>query len=315
MATYGGSSDVSYGYTLRSGSTHVSTKSLPVETSSLEGYADAPIYRFTGIPDLRKRVHSQSAAIQARRTTKQYLVFRGVTKDHLARIDRQHASIGKHTRKTHYADTDLLIIKLMPSEENQSAFLSLASEVNHKLEGMGSPRRSLCPLGGTTFFTPNSSKEGDSVFKPKCRPRAGDWPTIVFGAGYSESLTSLRADAQWWLTNTGGEVKIAIVISIASAEKSLRIEQWCSSLSPRLRPATRAHPNANTPVPVKIQELTVTQDPPLPGAIPTYTVTGAPLTLEFEKLLLRAPVPPEGNVILTAADLREWGEDLWSAFM
>src|SRR2546423_3787940 len=70
----------------------------------------------------------------------------------------------------------------------------------------------------------------------------------------------------------------------------------------RLGPVTRArstanvnvnaNAKANTTVPVKIQELTVVQDSPIPhpsGTIPTYTVTGAPLTLEFEKLLLRAP--------------------------
>jgi hypothetical protein len=68
---------------------------------------------------------------------------------------------------------------------------------------------------------------------------------------------------------------------------------------------------------MKIQALTVIQDPSIPpllGTISTYTVTGAPLTLEFEKLLLRAPVLPEGNVILTAADLQAWAEEFWSMF-
>jgi hypothetical protein len=59
MATLGRSGDASYGYFLRPGSrssNHVSTKSSPVETSPPKGYEDAPIYQFTGIPDLRKRV-------------------------------------------------------------------------------------------------------------------------------------------------------------------------------------------------------------------------------------------------------------------
>jgi hypothetical protein len=184
---------------------------------------------------------------------------------------------------------------------------------------MGLPKRSLIALGAKTCFGPNSSKEGDSTYKPKCRPREDDWPTIVFEAGLSESLTSLRTDARWWLTNSKGEVKIVIVISIMPAEKSLRIEQWCLSLPIRPGPVTRAYSNANsnanTQVPTEIQELTVIQNPlipSLPGTIPTYTVTGAPLILEFEKLLLRAATPPEGNVILTAADLRAWAEDFWS---
>jgi hypothetical protein len=72
MATYGGSSDVSSGYTVRSRSslsTHVSTKSSPVETSPLKGQADTLTYQFTGILDLRKRVDSQSNALLAGRTT------------------------------------------------------------------------------------------------------------------------------------------------------------------------------------------------------------------------------------------------------
>ena len=318
MATYGGSSDVSSGYIVRSkssSSTHVSTNSSPVEASPLEGQVDAPIYQFAGIPDLRKHVDSQSNALVAGYTTQQYLIFRGVIKDNLARIDRQRASIGKHTRMTHYTDTDLLVIKLMPSGEHEAAHITLADEVNDKLRGMGLPKRSLIPLGAKRYVGTNSSKEGDSTYKPMSRSQKDDWPTIVFEAGLSESLTGLRRDAQWWLINSGGEVKIAIVISIVLAEKSLRIEKWCLSTPPWR--ATRAHPNTNTPVPMKMQELTVIQDPlipPLPGTIPTYTATGAPLTLEFEKLLLRAPVLPEGNVIFTAADLRAWAGDFWSAF-
>jgi len=134
-----------------------------------------------------------------------------------------------------------------------------------------------------------------------------------FEAGLSETLAKLRTDADWWLTNSKGDVKIAIVISIKPAQKSLWIEKWCWQRRIPAAPVTRA----NALVPTKIQELTIIQDPPishLPDTIPTYTVTGAPLTLEFEKLLLRAPVLPEGNVILTAADLQAWAEEFWSVF-
>jgi hypothetical protein len=136
MATYSGCSDVSSGYTVTSRppkSTHVSTKSSPVKTSPLDGLADTSIYRFTGISDLRKRVGLQSDALVAGRINQQHLVFRGVTKDDLARIDRQRVSIGKHTRMTHYTDTDLLIIKLMPLAEHEAAHTTLAEEVIDKL--------------------------------------------------------------------------------------------------------------------------------------------------------------------------------------
>lgn len=59
MATYGGSSDVSAGYTLSSGpgsSTDVSTRSSPVAASHLKGLGYVSIYQFKGIQDLQKRI-------------------------------------------------------------------------------------------------------------------------------------------------------------------------------------------------------------------------------------------------------------------
>jgi hypothetical protein len=313
MATLGGSGDVSYGYFLRLGSrssTHVSTESLPVEISPPNGYEDAPIYQFTGIPDLRKRVQSLAHELVAGRTTKQYLVFWGITKDHLAQIDHQRASIGKGIRLTYYIDTDLLIVKV-PTAEHEQAHISLFDEVNEKLRGMGLSKRSMWGCGATTYDGFSSSKEGDSSYKPKwCRAGKGTWPTLVFEAGLSETLAKLRTDAEWWLTNSKGEVKITITISIKPAQKSLWIEKWC------LQPRTPAAPvtSANAPVPTKIQELTIIQNPPIPtppGNIATYAVTGAPLILDFDKLLLRAPVLPEGDVIFTAADLQAWADEFW----
>src|SRR5256885_1561759 len=115
MPTLGGSGDVSHENFLRPGSrssTHVSTKSSPVETSPPKGYEDTPIYPFTGIPDLRKRVQSLTDELAAGRITEQYLVFWGVTNDHLAQIDHHRASVGKRIRMTHHMDTDILIVKV-----------------------------------------------------------------------------------------------------------------------------------------------------------------------------------------------------------
>jgi hypothetical protein len=324
MTTYGGSSDFSRDFSLRPGSrssTDVSIKSEPVERSAVEasapeGYEDVPIYSFPGIQGLRKLVRSRTDELQAGDTTEEYLIFQDVTKDCLAEIDRQRASIGKHIRMTHYTDTGLLIIKI-PLKLHETAHGSLGERINFKVVGMGLPIGSLVYLGAGTCKSPYSSKEGDTSYKPQCRTGTDDWPTIVIEAGLSESLRQLRADARWWLTKCGGEVKIIILIGIIRERKSLQIEQWCMAPSPTPRPTTRTHPNPLLPlqVPTPIQELTVIHDPPippLPGSIPTYTVAGAPLTFDFAKILLRAPVPPEGNIIFTAADLQAWAQWFWS---
>jgi hypothetical protein len=134
---------------------------------------------------------------------------------------------------------------------------------------------------------------------------------LIVEAEVSETLARLRVDADWWLANSNGDVKIVVIICIVRAAKSLVIEKWCLPPRTPATPATRA----NAPIATKIQELTIIQNPPIlppQGTSPTYSVTGAPLILEFEKLLLRAPVPPEGDVIFTSADLQAWAAEFWS---
>jgi len=51
--------------------------------------------------------------------------------------------------------------------------------------------------------------------------------------------------------------------------------------------------------------------PQFPLAIGTtnYTVTGAPLVLEFENFCLKAP---EVDITFSAADLSRWANELWA---
>jgi hypothetical protein len=184
---------------------------------------------------------------------------------------------------------------------HQAAHLNLVGgRLIKKLCVMGMSVDELFPLGGTRFHGHNSSKEGDSTFKPySFRQKATDWPTIVFESGVSQSLPHLRFDARWWLENSGGDVKIAIIISIEPVQSSLQIEKWELAPMAEGRPSTRA----NHPIPTKTQEITIT-----PNA-----VTGAPLDLEFEKVFLRPAVPPERDIRFTGQDLSDWAAFFWKA--
>jgi hypothetical protein len=274
-----------------------------------KGYEDTSIYQFTGIPNLREHIQSLAQELAAGHIIKQHLIFTDVTKDHFAQIDRQRASISKGIRMTYHTDTNILIVKV-PTAEHEHIHRLLAHEVNEKLREMGLPKRSMRDCGATTFDGFSSSKEGDSSYKPKwCRLRKKDWPTFVIEAGVSESLAELRTDAAWWLHNSSGEVKIVIIILIRPAQKSILIEKWCLQPRAPTAPATRANP----PIAAKIQELSIISTSA--DNTTTYTVTGAPLILEFEKLLLRAPVPPEGDVIFTAADLQALTDEFWSGLL
>jgi hypothetical protein len=197
---------------------------------------------------------------------------------------------------------------------------------------MGLPEDCLYPVGATRYKRPGSSKEGDTAYCPlPARELETDWPTIVLESGASETLTRLRHDAQWWIVNSGGDVNIVIIISIKPAQKTVLVEKWCPSPAPGYRPATRAHPNPNTPIPTKVRELTITQNPtpqlrttlhsntiaqPIvtvqPGTVSAYDIAGAPLILEFDKIFLRTAVPPnESDVVFSAADLALWVDYFW----
>jgi hypothetical protein len=78
---------------------------------------------------MRKVIDLQSTRLQEGTSNQQYLVFRPIIEVDLAKIDNKRNDIGKHTRMTHYIDTGLLVVKLMPSENHQSAHLSLSNRM------------------------------------------------------------------------------------------------------------------------------------------------------------------------------------------
>ena len=283
------------------------SKTLPSETSPLEGLQDVPIHQYKRIRDLQERVQAQSAELLAGHSKQQYLVFQGVTKQQLAMIDRERDSIGRHTRITHYTSINLLIIKLMPTVAHELAHSVLADKLMIRLSVMGLDEPPLLRVGAGRYHGTQSSKEGDSAYKPDPRNREDDWPTIVFESGFSESLTKLRQDARWWLTNSQGDVRIVVTVLVRPEHKTLQVEKWCLAPPPRI---TRR----NQDIPTRVQEILVTQNPPPHiGGAATYTVTGAPLTLEFQEMLLRAPTPPESDVTFTTADFSQWATRFWNA--
>lgn len=319
MATYSESSSSAHSPIFNSSSsTSRSIEALPAEDSPLAGLINTPINIFNGIRQVKKLVASRSNELQAGRTNEQYLVFLHVKNNQLAKIDHKRASIGKHIRMTHHTDTNELIVKLMPSGKHESAHLSLAQELIYELIHIGISRENLlAPVGGIRCSGPSSSKEADSAYKPLSRRQENGWPTIVFESGLSEGLTRLRVDARWWLINSGGEVNIVIIISIKPSHRYLQIEKWCLAPAANL-PITRANSNPNAQVPTKIQEICVTQNPanPIqPGTTAPCSVAGGSLVLEFHSLYLRAPVAPEGDVILTTAILSAWANRFWDSNM
>ena len=275
---------------------------IPISSSELlEGLEDK-VQLFLGIANMRKVVNSRIQDLQDGKTTDQYLVFKPVTTDDRDKIDD---TIGRHWRKTHCIDLDTLIVKLMPLVTHEGAHRSFGHLIRDQSRAMGISPLGLYDVGGTTYQGHFVKKEADTAFRPiPQRPNRADWPTIVLEAGVSQSLRQLKNAAKWWLSNSGGQVKIVLIFSIKEGSRTIHIEKW------ETRPATGRATRSNRPpaqVPTQIQEITI--DP--------NNVTGAPLILHFHLIFLRAinqnAVPPEHDFTFTAQDLRNWADDIWTA--
>ena len=274
---------------------------IPISSSELlEGLEDK-VQLFLGIANMRKVVNSRIQDLQAGKTSDQYLVFKPVTTDDRDEIDNK---IGRHWRKTLCIDLDTLIVKLMPLLRHQVVHRSFSHLMEIQSHAMGFSLFEFINVGGTTYKGHFASKEPDTAFKPFTRrPNPADLPTIVLEAGDSQSLCQLRNGAKWWLSNSGGQVQIVLILLIQEESRTIQIEKW------ETRPVTGRATRSNRPpvqVPTQIQQITI--DP--------NNVTGAPLILHFHLIFLRAinrnAVPPEHDITFTAQDLRNWGNGFWN---
>jgi hypothetical protein len=83
----------------------------------------------------------------------------------------------------------------MSSGAHERAPTELAGESLAKVLLMEIPKREIMCGGATKYKGNYSSKEGNSVFKPRAfREKDTDRPTIIFEAGLSESLGRLGID-------------------------------------------------------------------------------------------------------------------------
>ncbi|KAI5796299.1 hypothetical protein DFH27DRAFT_111389 [Peziza echinospora] len=69
----------------------------------------------------------------------------------------------------------------------------------------------LISVGAGRIQGRHNSKEPGKPFQPRgLRPRYTEWPTLAIEVALSQSKRKKRADAAWWLSNSGGEVKTVV---------------------------------------------------------------------------------------------------------
>ncbi|KAL2008948.1 hypothetical protein VTN00DRAFT_7142 [Thermoascus crustaceus] len=92
----------------------------------------------------------------------------------------------------------------------------------------------LMPDGSATVMGPTAANSPDDSYQPYPLPpgRSDEWPTLVVDVGYSDMLEHLTTNAKWWLGNSGGDVKVAVVITVDERQPVIQIEAWQNPAPP-----------------------------------------------------------------------------------
>ncbi|KAJ9392158.1 hypothetical protein DTO063F5_917 [Paecilomyces variotii] len=262
---------------------------FPVSPSSVLALTDErPPTRFSGLQSLRQAILEREDFLR-HGGEDQYLSFSNVKPSDFETIESRRFHLGRGIAFTYFGDIETLIIKV-PTKAHEKAHASIGHETYYCLRSMGIGER----LG---------------LSKPSTSPHDYDWPNFVIEAGYSENIPNLHMDARWWIENSGGQVLMVILIWISPPTKTVLIEKWIPSLlntDVRRSSSIAASSSSSGATAVKIAEISINQA----GA--TSVITGAPLVLEFDRLVGRLPQNfNEGDVVYSQSELDYWARGLW----
>ncbi|KAF4121297.1 hypothetical protein GMORB2_2259 [Geosmithia morbida] len=262
------------------------------------------------------------------------VVVANVTRSAFREISKLRDRTG-HRWRLLYLNTCHLSIVTLPTYSHEQLHVYLNECLKDGLADMGQGKEEWT-MTSSSRYPPDgngSSGEGDSGGKPFHKRLGHDqWPTIVFEAGFTQSLMSLRTKIRFWFSRSNHQVKIVVIVKAYpgdSAQKKILVEQWLEQLisgssARRGATTTRMLSAATTLQPVCIQTINVMWS--LPG-VPfeqatmsqktdrdSYSVARGPLSLSFESLLLREPnASTEQDVIIPDRDLKNCAIRVWAA--
>ncbi|CAK7272741.1 hypothetical protein SEPCBS57363_005302, partial [Sporothrix epigloea] len=158
----------------------------------------------------------------------------------------------------------------------------------------------------------------------------GQWPTIVFEAGYSQSEESLRAKMSWWFQASNHNAKIVVLAKAfpQTLEKRLKIEQWQERSAEAVRSGATATRHSTAAAGAALQPTCLqATNISWAGLVPfheatlaqvtdrqQYNVVRAPLVLEFGLVFLRPAVGPrEHDFEFPTELLQHYAASVWSS--
>ncbi|KAK2786068.1 hypothetical protein FQN53_006977 [Emmonsiellopsis sp. PD_33] len=279
-------------------STHDSTTLHLYQPDCLEGItADDFPFKTTG--KLKSRVrHAKDERNNS--TPDRYVVVRDVDPKTAEDICNRSISLVDRSRLAYDAVSNVLIVRLV-SRPHEEATQRMDLRITVAVSSMGL-RDELHYFGASPVYAGGSGKQPDASYLPRTLPqgRTDTWPSIVIETGYSESSGKLRADAAWWLLASDGEVRLVIAVHISPQRPRIVTERWESVL------ADNSH-GGSSRKPQLLQSSTIEYQNNLP-------VASGPLTIPFDRLFLRPPVPPqEHDLVYTPTELETLARIIWES--
>ena len=208
-----------------------------------------------------------------------------------------------HSYNSYIYPLGLLLVKLT-TEADEEAHGVLDKLIISKLTLMDNRQLDLHSLRKAAKTSNSRSQRPDTAYRPVDLPagRSDKWPSTVIETGYSEGKSKLAEDARWWLTESRGDVKNVLTVSVHQTKKEIVIESWGWSGRPTRAESARRVPEVK-------QRVVITQSINQPVA----HVAGAPLTIPFEDLFLRQPVPSsrEEDLVFNLQELKYMAYMIW----
>lgn len=253
--------------------------------------------QFRSIDDVRAFVSQEAKTLEEDKTRCQFCKITGVPKTVFEDLDENGIAGG---RIFYDFQTQDLVVKLLPIAALENAHTNLMSGILNKLFVLGVPSDEICMLGATTNKGDSAARQGDSSFKPiPERRHESDRATLVIECGLSQSLPDLRAAANWWLSNTQGQVRVVMVVSVDLQNKCVFLEIWKMVLSAGTGAGAGTRARTSSPFPNAINSVTITCNRN------AFTASGE-LRLDLYDIMLRYPVRGATQINFTPAELAQW---------
>jgi hypothetical protein len=282
----------------------------PVEpTSVLYGHELVPVQKFNNLKSLRDKIATEREKLKQTGSPPKSMVFGLMKPQIFEKLSSSREGAGPGTRYGYDHEKEHIIITFWPNQLHEVFAANICRKMDRQLEGMGIDELQLFDIGIADYKGARGVKQPDRSYKPATRKGKTAPPSLVFEAGYAESLPQLRRDAEWWLSNAPHQVNIVILVAVRPTTRVVVIEKW--TLIDRTkdgRSGTRSRPAPLFTLPTMTTEIMI--QPETKGST-TFVVKGAPLILEFKKLMDRDPVPPETDITMIDSELAKATAAIW----